>query len=184
VWPCHSANQNQSSLSLGTHPAASIKFTPTVSIGFVAGTLGNSFTHPCNQIVAGNTSHLVIDHHWHKAIVNVSLLRLVHATVGASFGLLKTFNSHRCCFLLSFVLLLILNSRSSFAYLSRCITCHGLMVSLVVFFLTKQSSSLKFTPAVNRSIRGFVVSSLVSYKPTIIRLFVGSPCQPWHSCTS
>jgi hypothetical protein len=44
---------------------------------------------------------------------------------------------HRCCFFLVVVRSLvdpqlILNSRSSFAYLSRRITCHGLMVSLVV----------------------------------------------------
>jgi hypothetical protein len=42
------------------------------------------------------------------------------------------------------------------AYLSRCITCHGLMV----LFLSSSSpnSLLQFTPAVDRSIRGFVLS--------------------------
>jgi hypothetical protein len=51
--------------------------------------------------------------------------------------LTSTAAASSCCCLLS------LNSRFSFAYLSRCITCSSLMVFLVVSFLTKQSSSIQ-----------------------------------------
>jgi hypothetical protein len=94
-----------SSLTLGTHPVASTKSTPTVSIGIVA-TPGNSFTlfRPRQIVAAGNTSHLVIDHHWHKAIVNVSLLRSVQSSYCWCFSFIRSVHSHRCCFfLLSFV---------------------------------------------------------------------------------
>jgi hypothetical protein len=74
------ANQNQ----------FKFKSTPMVSFGIVVAASPGIRTlfHGCLLVVAGNTSHFVIDHHWHKAIgsgIKVLLLWfLQYRTVGAS----------------------------------------------------------------------------------------------------
>jgi hypothetical protein len=87
-----------------------------------------------------------------------SLLRFDH-TVGAS--LLHSIHSHRCCFflvvtcsigrsiLLLFVLLLILNSRSSHRVSFTRYTCSSLMVVLVVSSSPNSPLQFKFTPALH-----------------------------------
>jgi hypothetical protein len=116
------ANQNQlTSLSLGTHPAASIKLTPTVSIGIVADTLGIHILlfgrridhwHEAMLVITGNTSRLVASVPSVSYCWCFSFVRSIHTTAAASYP--------SCCCLCS------INRRSS---LRVSFTLHNLLES-------------------------------------------------------
>jgi hypothetical protein len=148
-----------SSLSLGTHPSSSMELTPTVSIGIVADTPGNSFTlfrplvksslpgtHPILSLIITGTkpSSTFRCFGWFN-----------HHTVGAFRSFIQFIPTAVASSLLLFVLSLSTVSLPSriFITLHNLLESYGLSCSSIV--LTKQSSSNQvhflLTPAVGRS---------------------------------